>query len=145
MSERTRILVGLAAEVLFAVLPLVAVLLVLIHVGHAKKLLWSPEWSFGASILFGQALVKFICGLARGGAAATGPVGFAVALLVVFGLVPSLLVLTMTLQATETAQSPASWLQWSQLVFFVIGSLVYILLGTVGEEWHRKAHTHEPH
>jgi len=93
MPERGSILAGLAAEVSFAVLPLIVVLMVCIHLGSPSNFLASPEWSFGASILFGQTLVKFVSGLTRGAQAATGPVALAVALLVVFAIVPSLIVL----------------------------------------------------
>jgi hypothetical protein len=166
-SERNRICSGLAAEVAFALLPLLVVLMVVIHTGHSHRLFSSPEWSFGAAILFGQSLVKFVSGIARGGAAARGPVALFVALLVVFGLVPSLSVLHMTLetvetktdparwqqaclasgsttnptdqlkafQAAEASTEPATWLQASQVVLFLLASLMYMLLGLIGETW----------
>jgi hypothetical protein len=135
ISERLRILMGLAAEVAFAVLPLLVVLMVVGNAGHPNHFFSSPEWSFGAAILFGQSLMKFISGIARGGAAAIGPVAFVVALLVVFGLVPSLIVLDMTLQAVEAKGEPAGWLQVSQVALFVLGALMYMALGTIGEMW----------
>jgi hypothetical protein len=138
MSPRYRILSGLAAEVAFAVLPLLVVLMVLIHARHSAHLFASPEWSFGAAILFGQSLVKFISGLARGGEAATGPVALIVALLVVFGLVPSLIVLTMTLQSAEMNLTPSTWLQILQVLLFLAGAAMYLLLGTIGETWRRR-------
>jgi hypothetical protein len=128
----------LAAEVAFAVLPLLVVLMVLVHARHSTHLFASPEWSFGAAILFGQSLVKFISGLARGGHAATGPVALIVALLVVFGLVPSLIVLTMTLQSSELGGNPAAWLQICQVAMFIGGAAMYLLLGTIGETWRER-------
>ena len=136
-SERKRILAGLAAEVAFAVLPLLVVSMVLIHTEHSTRMFAAPEWSFGAAVLFGQTLVKFMSGLARGGAAATGPVALIVALLVVFGLVPSLFTLIMTLQAVETRTDPARWLQFFQVILFCVASIMYMLLGTIGEAWNK--------
>jgi hypothetical protein len=98
----------------------------------------SPEWSFGAAILFGQSLMKFVSGLARGGKAAKGPVALVLALLIVFGLVPSLLVLYITLQTTEAKLDPSRWLQFFQVVLFSGGVAMYLLLGTVGELWTRE-------
>lgn len=145
MSERGRIISGLAAEVAFAVLPLLVVLLVVVvHLGHSSSHFFSsPEWSFGAAILFGQSLVKFVSGIARGGAAATGPVALAIALILVFGLVPSLVVLDMTLQSEGGA---GLWLQVSQVILFSIAIFVYMLFGVVGEVWNptRRAHADEP-
>ena len=77
----------------------------------------SAEWSFGAAILFGQSLVRFVSGLVRGGTAATGSVALVLALLIVFALAPSLLVLYMTLQTTEkTENDPSRWLQFFQVL-----------------------------
>lgn len=138
MSERGRVVSGLAAEVAFAVLPLLVVLMVLAHADHSRRIFMSPEWSFGAAILFGQSLMKFVSGLARGGKAAKGPVALVLALLIVFGLVPSLLVLYITLQTTEAKLDPSRWLQFFQVVLFSGGVAMYLLLGTVGELWTRE-------
>ena len=136
-SERKGILAGAAAEVWFAVLPLLVVAMVLLHKDHSTALLASPEWSFGASILFGQSIVKFMTGLVRGRATraevANGPVAFVVASVIVFGLVPSLLALNMTLQAAEDKHDPASWLKIFQIILFFASALTYMLLSTVGE------------
>jgi hypothetical protein len=144
VSVRSRIFSGLAAEVAFTMLPLLVVLIVLFE--RSVRLFSSPEWSFGAAILFGQSLVKFVSGLSRGGAASTGPMALAIALLVVFGLVPSLVVLTMTLQVLEShgesclpCSPPVPLpLQVTQVVLFVLAALVYMLLGALGEMYERK-------
>ncbi len=135
LSERGQIISGLVAEVTFTVLPLFVVLIVLFHAEHSYRLFASPEWSFGAAILFGQALVKFMSGLARGGAAATGPVALVITLLIVFGLAPSLLILYMTLQASEEPTFPSRWLQFWQVMSFCSSVAMYLLLGTIGETW----------
>jgi hypothetical protein len=134
-SERKRIFAGLAGEVAFGVLPLLVVLMVLLNTEHSTRMFAAPEWSFGAAVLFGQALVKFVSGLTRGGSAATGPVAFIVSLLVVFGLAPSLFTLTMMLLAVEARIDPARWLQILQVILFCGASAMYMLLGTIGEAW----------
>ena len=134
-DERRRILSGLGAEVTFALLPLLVVLMVMIYAGRFPLLFSSPEWSFGAAILFGQAVVKFVAGLARAGAAAPGPVALVVTLVVVFGLVPSLIILTMLLLSAESLRCPALWLEASQILLFFCAAILYLVLGTVGEEW----------
>ena len=135
MSERNSILCGLAAEVLFTILPLLLVFGVLFHVHNSRRLFTYPEWSFGAAILFGQALVKFVSGLMRGSTVAIGPVVLAVVLIIVLGLAPSLLVLTLTLLSWEPTNvpGPATWLQVVQVILFFLGGLAYMVLGTVGE------------
>lgn len=136
-ASRTRTFAGLGAEVAFAVLPLLVVIMVLLHADRSASIFASPEWSFGAAILLGQALVKFVSGLTRGGSASTGPVALVVALLIVFGLVPALMVLFMTLQAAEEHLEPSGWLQFSQVALFAVASIAYIILGAVGESWRK--------
>jgi hypothetical protein len=122
------------------VLPLLVVFLARFHADHPERLFAAPEWAFGAAILFGQALVKFIVGLARGGEGAAGPVALTVALVVVFGLVPSLFVLNKTLEATESGVPVAVWLRNTQVVWFFLGAVTYLILGAIGETWHRANH-----
>lgn len=134
MSKRASVFAGLAAEIVFTILPLFVVLMVLLHASRASYFFAAPEWSFGASILFGQTLVKFMSGLSRGGAA-TGPVKLCVALLVVFGLAPSLFVLYMTLEVGTAQLEPGRWLQIFQVVLFCGAVAMYLVLGTVSETW----------
>jgi len=141
-SERNRIIYGLVAEVAFTILPLVVVLIAVSQTQWIK-LLASPEWSFGAAILFGQSIVRFFSGLLRGGAAAGGPVALTVSLLIVFGLVPSLLVLTFTLISAEDCHAsvhPAReyWLYAAQVALFGLAALTYLVLGTIGEMYAQK-------
>lgn len=137
MSKRRRIVAGLAAEVIFAILPLLVVFMVLLIAQHPDHVFMKPEWSFGASILFGQALVRFVSGLAHGGRAATGPVALVVALIVVFGLAPSLFVLFWTLHQAESRILPGRWQQAIQVVLFCGASVMYMLLGVIGESWEK--------
>jgi len=60
-------------------------------------------------------------------------VALVVALLVVLGLVPSLVVLAMTLQLAEAKVPPELWLEVSQIALFCMAALLYMLLGTVTE------------
>lgn len=130
------IMCGVFAEILFAALPLIVVFVVLIHIGHSKKIFLSPEWSFGASILFGQSLIKFVLGISRVGSTATGPVALACALIIVLGLVPSLIVLTLTLIVQESEQNAAFWLEYAQVGSFALAAVTYAIFGFAGEVWH---------
>jgi|KBSSwiStaDraftv2_1062776.scaffolds.fasta_scaffold198976_2 hypothetical protein len=135
--NRRRVFAGLFAEVSFTTLPLLIVLIVLLNYEHGEHIVQSPEWSFGAAILFGQALVKFMTGMAHGGRAAHGPVSLAITLIIVFGLAPSLLVLTLVLIDMEAIprREPAEWLSVLQVVLFLLGAATYLVFGTVGELW----------
>ena len=56
---------GALAEWLFAVVPFVVLSIVFTHRGHGSVVLESSEWSFGASVLAGQGLVRFVSGIAK--------------------------------------------------------------------------------
>jgi len=137
--DRRRVVAGLFAEVTFTALPLLIVFMVLLRYEHGDQIARSPEWSFGAAILFGQALVRFMTGVAHGGRAAHGPVALAVALIIVFGLAPSLLALTLILMDSEATppQEPAAWLSVLQVVLFMVGAATYFVFGAIGELWPR--------
>ncbi len=134
MNNWKAALAAQVAEVLFSCLPLIVVLGVLFQGGHTPTYFASPEWSFGACILFAQTVVRFVTGLMRaGGRAVSGPVACAIAVVVVLGLVPSLLVLTMTLQTLDSGTRVSPWLQLFQVLLFLLSAIAYVLLGTVGE------------
>lgn len=135
MVQRRRIILGLAAEVVFTLLPLLIVLIVSIHKAHSFRFLASTEWSVGAAILFGQSFVKLMVGVARRGKAAQGPIAFVTALLLVFGLVPSMIVLILILDSLDGPTGVSLLLTILQVILFCLGVVTYILLGTVGEEW----------
>jgi hypothetical protein len=134
MTERARIASGLAAEVAFAVLPLLIVLLFIVSgdLPQISRFFASPEWSFGSAILIGQSLVKFVSGIGKGGSAAAGPVALVISLVLVFLLAPTLFVLFLSLQAES---KPSPWLGLAQVILFALAAGVYILLGLVGELW----------
>lgn len=139
MTERGRVLSALIAEIVFAILPLIVVLMVAVQFGRASSWFASSEWAFGAAILFGQSLAKFVVGLTRGDRAAGGPVALAVALLIVFGIAPALILLVMNLIAFEGGGGPEEWLQMAQVSAFVLASVAYLVFGTVGELWGRSS------
>src|SRR5437868_3723695 len=95
------------AESLFIILPLIVLTIVLLQKGKSvRDLFASPEWSFAGAILMGQTMVKLIYGVyatKRRGVNAEW-VAVTVAGIIVLGLVPSLIVLSLmlTLEAPST-------------------------------------------
>jgi len=135
-----RIAPGLIAEIVFAMLPLLVIFLVLLQFHKAPDLWSSPEWSFAAAILFGQSIVRFMSGFAHGGHARPGPVSLAIALIIVLGLTPSLLVLSgiLTAEIGGKGEAPAPWLVGGQVVLFVSSVLTYLIFGAISEAWRQQ-------
>jgi len=57
----------------------------------------SPELSFGSAVLFGQTIIKVVLGFAHAKPSGAEQPVFLIALIIVFGLVPSLVVLALLL------------------------------------------------
>ncbi|MEA2337747.1 MAG: hypothetical protein QOE82_1754 [Thermoanaerobaculia bacterium] len=118
--EWTDALIVVASELLFIALPLVVISIVEFHHnGGWTALFNSSEWSFAAAVLFGQAVVKMIS-VAAGGAIKERATFFG-ALTMVFGLVPSLVVLALIL----IDKTPTTGLRFAQIALFLLGVLVY--------------------
>ncbi len=131
-AETVNAVAGIAAELMFALLPLLVITIVMIFKEQGGRAFASPEWSFGSAILCGQALVKFVAGLSKVGKPSWQRVSFAVAALFVFGVVPALIVLALMIVAGEHAPM---WLVRVQVVIFVISMIEFFVFGTVGHLW----------
>lgn len=108
---------GALSEVLFTVLPLLIHSMVLGFQDRLTDLFISPEWSFAASVLFGQSIVRLVVALAEKGGVRAERVGLAVTILLVLGLCPSLA----TLLLVMLSQTPGWILCFSQLVLCALG------------------------
>jgi hypothetical protein len=133
------VVVGVLPELLFALLPLLVLAIVLFYCGKTlKDIMGSPEWSFGSSVLCGQAVVRLVSGISRSKGANPQWVALAVAGLLVFALVPSLIVLAVVLHAHEASEPcrthlSATWLIGLQIGLFLVSVLVFLVFGSLGE------------
>ncbi|HZS45220.1 MAG TPA: hypothetical protein VFC63_08980 [Blastocatellia bacterium] len=125
----------LIAEMLFVILPLLVTGIVLEYKGQFHTLLDSSEWSFATAILFGQALTKFVSGLVSGKIRLEWQrVILLFTVLIVLGLVPSLMVLTLVLVSESTGLGAmGQGLRLTQMLLFVLGLGGYIVFGGLGE------------
>jgi len=122
--------VAILSELLFVLLPLLVLLIVFIHTGKGLwNLMASPELSFASAILMGQTIVKFVSGTSIAGTRSWERIAFTVSIIIVLGLVPSLIILSLVLTTTNVS----SGLVWAQVAFFIISVLVFIALGGAGQ------------
>jgi hypothetical protein len=123
-------LLATMAEFLFVLLPLVVLAFVLLMTENkTHNLMTTPEWSFGAAILFGQAVQKVAAASARTQAYAWEKTTLLVSVLLIFGLVPSLITLALVINAEDLHGT--STLAYCQIILFALGSLVFMILGSV--------------
>jgi uncharacterized membrane protein len=127
--HRKAALYAILGDLLFIVLPLVVISIVDVSVGKSFfALIETPEISFASAVLFGQTIIKVVSGFAH-----TKPTGaeqpvFIIALIIVFGLVPSLVVMALLLSINPVPHG----LQMAQAIIFALGIVVFFLFGLNG-------------
>jgi hypothetical protein len=116
-------------DLLFIVLPLVVISIVDVSVGKSlNALIETPELSFGSAVLFGQTIIKVVSGFAHSKPSGAEQPVFVVAMIIVFGLVPSLVVLALLLSINPVPYG----LQLAQAVIFALGVIVFFIFGVTG-------------
>jgi len=119
---------SLWAELLFTFLPFLIIALVSIYKNGTEKLLYIPEWSLAASILIGQAIVKFITGLLPFGRNLNlGVVSLVISSLIVLLLAPSLIVLALIMTLEDLPISIAL----IQVFLFIVAVIIFLFLGRI--------------
>ncbi|ATG90128.1 hypothetical protein MKLM6_1893 [Methylomonas koyamae] len=116
-------------DLLFILLPLVVISIVDVSVGRSLyALIESPELSFGSAVLFGQTIIKVVSGFAHSKPSGAEQPVFIIAMIIVFGLVPSLVVLALLLSVNPIPHG----LQMAQAGIFVQGIIVFFNFGVTG-------------
>ncbi|MGA2193218.1 MAG: hypothetical protein ABSG42_07590 [Nitrospirota bacterium] len=122
--------IGVTAEYLFLIIPFVVLSVVMAYKNNAFELIYSPEWALSSAILFGQTIVKLVSGIsAYKGGLYWQRVAIIFSLIIVFGLIPSLIVLTLIL----TSSRQVFGLAVSQIILFILSSLALLSLGGLGQ------------
>jgi hypothetical protein len=127
-------------EFIFIVLPFVVSGLAFIHNGQLSRLLSTSEWSLAASVLIGQAWMRLVSGASsaekQDGEVHWKMIHVTMAVTFVLALVPSVMVLTFVLTDKEIS------IGWSifQIILFVIGVILFFLLGWVGHTLTNRAY-----
>ena len=120
---------AILGDLLFIVLPLVVISIVDVSVGRSLfAIIESPELSFGSAVLFGQTIIKVVSGFAHTKPSGAEQPVFIIALIIVFGLVPSLVVLALLLSVNPVPHG----LKLAQASIFVLGVIVFGFFGVNG-------------
>lgn len=116
-------------DLLFIMLPLVVISIVDLSVGRSVfALIESPELSFCSAVLFGQTIIKVVSGFAHSKPSGAEQPVFIIAMIIVFGLVPSLIVLALLLSISPIPHG----LQIAQACIFIQGVIVFFIFGVTG-------------
>lgn len=99
-------------EVLFIALPFVVLMIIYTHKGTQDQIWQAPELSFAAAVVYGQSIIKMIAPISSRGGFYGDRVALLCAFIVVLGLVPSLVILSLML----LSESPAGFLVQAQKI-----------------------------
>jgi hypothetical protein len=115
---------------LLTILPLIVIAIVDLFMGRGwYRVIQSPDWAFGSSVLFGQIIFKLVACVIKGRAEVKNweKVGLTVVIVLVFGLVPSLVGLSLRL----TIEDPSISLVVFQSALFVLSSACFLFFGSI--------------
>jgi hypothetical protein len=133
-SERrdSSVYLGVSAEALFALFPLVVVGIVLSYDGRSSAIFSTPEWSFAAAVLSGQTLVKLLSGTAalseRIDHRFISLVGAGV---FVFLLGPSIVTLTFIILIDQIPLA----ISIVQVIILLLSLAAFLFVGGFGQQW----------
>lgn len=126
---KSRARAGMLAEVLFILLPFIVMSIVFSTQGKILSLFSEAEWSFAASVLAGQAVVRLSAIAASRKLSGGSYLSLILAAIIVLILVPSVLVLGLVLAANPV---PAGLIV-AQLILFSLALVAFFTLGLVGD------------
>lgn len=131
---------GALAEWLFAMLPIVVVMFVMAYLEKLADMANSTEWAFGASVLAGQSISRFVTGVMQAGKLSMDRVSLGISVLCVGIIVPANIILVLVIVHSETNDHRLTeLLAVVQVVLFCLASVVFVLVGTFAHLWIRRS------
>jgi hypothetical protein len=109
-----------SAELLFVILPFIAIAMSLLHRGELRTIFYLPEWSIVSAVIVGQAIVKLVSSV-LGEPVYKEPVLLTLSVMLVCLLVPILILLTMVLTEDKVSNNQAI----AQAVIFSFSAALY--------------------
>ena len=131
MKKVTEARLVIISEIFFITLPIIVIALVFLFHSNIKSLFTSPDISFANIVLFGQTIVRLASGTAKERSIKSWQViALIISTIIVFGLIPSVLVLVIILVKTCVDNI---FIYITQFFYFIVSISCYTFLGTVGQ------------
>lgn len=123
---------NLISEYSFTLLPIIILIVIRCYEEDYLKLFYNTEWSIISLILFGQCIVKFSAGIAHNKNRFRWQlVSFIISLIIIIGLIPSAIILVLTLNNGEPL---SNGLYITQAILFILGSTCFFIIGGLGQD-----------
>jgi hypothetical protein len=131
MKLEKNIVYVLTSEILFTILPLLILLIVRTYENKLELIFFNTEWSIMAIILFGQSIVKFSSGISNSNLKFRWQlVSLIISIIIVFGLIPSIVILIINLLEKENLYS----MYFLQIIMFVLSICTFFIIGYLGQK-----------
>jgi hypothetical protein len=131
MKLEKNIIYVLASEILFTILPLLILLIVRSYENKLELIFFNTEWSIMAIILFGQSIVKFSSGISNSNLKIRWQlVSLIISIIIIFGLIPSIVILIINLLAKENLYS----MYFLQIIMFLLSICTFFIIGYLGQK-----------
>jgi hypothetical protein len=128
LSSKSKLAV--ISELLFIFLPLFVISIVKLSDYSLKSIIFSSDWSFASIVLFGQSIVKFSSGISsNSNGYKWQAVAFIVAIIIVIGLIPSVVILVKTMEP----ERQNGIIYWFQFGYFFVSCFTFYFIGTTGQ------------
>lgn len=124
-SQATGYAIG---EISFIILPFIVMIIIYIYLNKLNNILYEPEWSLASSVMFGQSIIKMIHAINNGTKGKkvhlkSYNIGAMISLLIVIGLIPSLIVLSLIFTSKEIP----NWLMIMQIIYFIFAITIFTI------------------
>ncbi len=117
-------------EILFSLSPFVLMLIIFAINDEVHQIIYQPEWSFAASVMFGQSVTRLYYVQKRNSESriiSTDRVALFVAAILVFGFAPSIILL----ENTINDNNPSKIVVYAQIVLFAVSCFVHFISNTL--------------
>jgi len=111
-------------EIFFVLLPIIVILITFGSRGNFGEVFKLPEWSILAAVMFGQSIIKNIHAVGKSlnsGTLNYYQFGAVIAFILILGLVPSLVILSMIFILNVLP----TWIYIAQIILFIIALLLF--------------------
>lgn len=126
-KKKVQVFGYIIGELCFIILPFLVMTLIFANEKNLSKIFDQPEWSLTAAVVFGQSIIRMIHTIIKVGKKNNVyhyNVGALIALLILFGLVPSLIILALI----YTSEVVALWHIITQMILFILSIIVFCLI-----------------
>lgn len=121
----------LCSELLFIMLPILILFFIRMIQNDFHSIIYNSEWSIISTILFGHSIVKFSSGISKSSEQVRWQfVALVVSLIIIFGLIPSVIILAMNL----TGEPLSAFTQILQIVLFLASCVTFFIFGAIGQK-----------